>query len=248
MSNKTIQRRKRLVLSVLGSAVIGLYLTGGALAVHDEGFQLDGNVPSTDLSFVDHDLVGSPPKPVTTAGTLSGNRAGATDWAGTNGLFNNDGSKKTLPAGYLASDFERDFLATTTTPPTLITSDATTFATGSKDGLDVSGWQCNTDNNVNSKIDIANGYAAVFNSPFNDPTAGADHEFLVFGLEKDVDNGDNNIGLWLLKDTTVGCTSTGKAKTFSGLHTVGDVLVVSAFTKGGGVSTISAYKWVADND
>jgi hypothetical protein len=231
------------------SLVAGTFLSASAvLAVHDEGFQLEGNVQSGDLSFTDHDVTGSPPKPVELPGTLSGDMAGPYDWAGSGGIFNNDGSEKSpLPNGFISADFQKDFLHTGTT---FITSDSTTFATGSKDGLDISGWQCNTDNNVNIKIDIANGYAAVYNSPFVNPPdpAGASHEFLVFGLEKDVDNGDNNIGLWLFKDPTVDCVSSGPAKTFTGLHTVGDVLVVSAFTKGGGVSTISAYIWVADNN
>ena len=39
------------------------------------------------------------------------------------------------------------------TGTTFITRDTTTFATGSKDTLSIAGWQCNFDNNVNSKIE-----------------------------------------------------------------------------------------------
>src|SRR5262249_17061708 len=46
-----------------------------------------------------------------------------------------------------------------------------------------------------------------------------------------------------LKDKTVGCVSGKKAADFTGNHTDGDLLIVSEYTKGGGVSTIKAYAW-----
>src|SRR5438876_5360630 len=251
MRRKRLTRTQGLVLALLGAASFSVYLAGVAFAVHDEGFQLEGNVQSADTSFLDHDLVGQPPKEVDTAGDLctdpTSALCGTYDWAGTNGIFENDGSEKALVNGFVDTDFERDFK--TDANGVFVTSDDTTFATGRQDRLPIPGWQCHPDNNVNSKIDIANGYAAVFDAPWNGSSSGGEtHRFLVFGMEKDVDNGSNNIGIWLLKDNSVGCTSGSSAVTFSGAHQAGDVLIVSAFSKGGGVSTINAYKWADDID
>ena len=81
-----------------------------------------------------------------------------------------------------------------------------------------------------------NGYAA----QYVDPATG--DRIIYFGLDKNVDNGNNNVGFWFFRGQ-VGCESDGGAVDFSGAHQDGDVLVVSAFTNGGGVSNITAYQW-----
>ena len=232
------------------TAVIGLMLlsVSGVFAVHDEGFQLDGNATAADISHgtVCIDLDGSNQTPCTEvpAGDLVPPFDGPIDWdslfniqpgaAPGNALGTVSGPKAVLPGGFVAADFQKDFLNNGTT---FLTGDNTVFATGSKDELDIDGgWQCGQDNNVNSKTDIINGFAALIGD------AGED-QIVYFGLEKDVDNGNNNVGVWLLQDPTVGCTSAGGNTDFTGAHMVGDILIVSAFTNGGGVSNIDVYQW-----
>lgn len=217
------------IAGLLGS----LLLAGGtALAAHDLSFQLDG-----DTSTVAQNNPNDP------------NPAPAKDW---DDVFNATGGNTSLidPNGgnnsFTAASFKRDFSTkatkngacslTSTTNTIFCTADTTTYATGSKDILDIPDWQCNKDNNVNSKIDLMNAYAAQFQASDGD-------RIMYFGLEKNVDNGNNNVAFWFLKDGTVDCSSSGAAVDFSGTHKDGDVLVVSAFTNGGGVSNIDAYRW-----
>lgn len=160
---------------------------------------------------------------------------GGTDWEN---LFDVSGSnvptpKATLPDGYSEAVFVRDFIPGKSGP------DASTFATGSKDTLNVTpGWQCNKDNNVNDKTDIVNAYAAA--------SEDANGDIIVyFALERFSNEGDGNVGFWFLKDGSVGCEIlTGKTGSFTGNHSDGDVLIVSEFSGGGKVSDIFAYKWV----
>jgi hypothetical protein len=205
------RRRRRFLLAPLCLVVLlGLLVVGGAQAVHDEDFQLDGDVNAATPTNI-------------------GGSSQDIDWSS---LFNADGSNKTLPTGFEAARLDKDF---SNSGSTFITSDGSTFATGSKDTLPISGWQCNFDNNVNSKIDVANAYAAIY-------TASSGDEILYFGLERNANTGTANVGFWFLQDE-VACESAAGAVSFSGAHTDGDLLVVSEFTGGGTVSTINVYRW-----
>ena len=227
------KRRKRMLLGpiLLTAALAALFIAGAARAVHDADFQLDGE--TTNVAY-------SPP-----AGSSP-----TKDW---NDLFNADGSNTSLvnPTGgngsFTNASFKRDFgvkvsaldtcSITNTVSTTFCTADPTTYATGSKDTLDIPGWQCNKDNNVNSKIDIMNAYAAGY-------TASNGDKIMYFGMEKNKENGTNNVGFWFLQGNADCSSPSGGSVTWSGQHTVGDVLVVSEFSNGGGVSTVIAYKWV----
>jgi len=189
-----------------------------ALAVHDLTFQLDGDVLNSTTTSV-------------------GGTTQLIDW---NSLINSSGATiLPLPNGYTAVSFDRDFA--TKANGSFSTSDDTTFATGSKDTLSISpGWQCNHDANVNSKIDVMNSYAAKY-------TAANGDEILYFGLERNVNTGDANVGFWFLQDD-VGCASTDGAQPFTGNHMDGDLLIVSAFSNGGKVSTINVYRWNGDDN
>jgi hypothetical protein len=192
--------------------VLGLIVAQPAFAVHDLEFQLDGDVSASTTTNV-------------------GGTTQTIDW---DSLFDANGDELGLPANFTASGFHRDFLVKTS--GSFDTSDQTTFSTGSKDTLPITpGWQCNFDNNVNSKIDVMNAYAAAYTAPNG-------HEILYFGLERNTNTGDANVAFWFLQDD-VDCSSTGGSAPFTGDHTDGDLLVVSAFTKGGGVSTIDVYRW-----
>ena len=166
------------------SIVAGLLISSGiALAVHDEDFQLDGNVvdDSTNPQFRLGELL-------------------QLRWRGTRAAAN-----------FTASGFDRDFV--TNTNGTYNTSDGSTFATGSKDTLNITpGWQCGYSANVNSKTDISNAYAA----EYVDPVTG--DEILYFGLERNANTGDGNVGFWFLQDGTVAgeATATSGNVAFTG--------------------------------
>jgi len=213
--------------------ITGLVLAAGtALAVHDLEFQLDGDT-SPAAQNNPNDPAAAPEFDWDDIFTATGGNTSVVNPSGGNGDFT-------------AASFKRDFSSkatkngacsdTSTTNTIFCTADTSTFATGSKDILNIPDWQCNKDNNVNSKIDIMNAYAAQYQAADGD-------RLMYFGLEKNVDNGNNNVAFWFLKDGTVDCSSAGGAVDFTGTHKDGDVLVVSAFTNGGGVSNIDAYRW-----
>jgi hypothetical protein len=143
--------------------------------------------------------------------------------------------KATLPANFTAASFAKDW----------VLPDSTGYATGSKDTLPISlagggDWQCKTPNNLGSKFDLVNAYAAAYI-----PTTGDDAGDLIvyFGSEVSAPEGNRNMGVWLLQDPAVSCSGAGNTD-FSGSHVDGDVFVVSAFTNGGNTANIDVYEWV----
>jgi hypothetical protein len=226
------RRRRTSAVAVVAAAVaFGAFMITNALAVHDLKFQLDGDTS-------------------TACGTVPNCESQKYDW---DSLFNADGSTTSLvnasTGPFTNASFARDFETKTgrktcsltdTTSKVFCTEDNSTYATGSKDTLNINpGWQCKHDNNVNSKIDIMNAYAAAY----TDPSSG--DKIMYFGLDKNKDNGNNNVGFWFLQGNAnceVGTEAEGE-KIWSGNHQDGDVLVVSEFTSGGGVSAINAYRW-----
>jgi len=209
------RRRLRLAVPIVAVMVFALLVPAIAFAVHDLQFQLDGDVIHSTTTSV-------PP------GTTQ-----LLDW---DSFFDSSGAPiaGSLTGGFTNSGFSPDFA--TNADGSFNTADQTTFATGSKDTLNPTpGWQCNFDNNVNSKIDVMNAYAAAY-------TAGNGDQIIYFALERNANTGDGNVAFWFLQED-VGCVSAGPSTPFTGNHKDGDVLVVSAFTNGGGVSTIDAYRW-----
>ena len=234
MLSRAIQPKRRgrrpLTTVAIVTVIVGLLaFTGTALAVHDEDFQLDG-----DTSSVAQNNPNAPdPAPAEdweTLFTSTGSPTDHIDFDATTGF--NDGA---FVRDFQSKQGKNGTCSLTSTATTFCTSDVSTFATGSKDTLDIPDWQCNRDNNVNNKIDIVNAYAAQFIADDGD-------QILYFGLEKNVDNGSNNVAFWFVQNPA-SCSSTGGAVDFDGAHADGDVLIVSAFTNGGGVSNIDAYRW-----
>lgn len=158
---------------------------------------------------------------------------GSTDWID---LFDVSGDNEpvqaaSLPGGYAQSVFVRDFNPGKSGP------DISTFATGSKDTLDINpGWECSKSNNVNDKTDILNAYATA--------KTDGDDVIVYFALERYSNEGDGNIGFWFLKDGSVACDPNPKSGSFTGNHSDGDILIVSEFSKGGDKVDIIAYKWL----
>ena len=142
-----------------------------------------------------------------------------------------------LPAGAISSDFTRDFVTSGTT---YVNGDDSYFATGSKDTLNITpGWQCKKTNNATDKGDYVNGYGYAANVN----VGGVNHIMFFFGLEKDDDNGTNNIGVWLLQDGTVGCVAGNGNTAFTGNHMNNDLLAVVSYNSGGTIGTAQGFTW-----
>jgi len=103
---------------------------------------------------------------------------------------------------------------------------------GSKDPNDVTQWKWLA-GQTPDKDTITNGYAAGYTSPFDG------HTILEFGADRFATNGDANFGAWFFQQN-VGPVAGGA---FSGAHVNGDLFLISAFTGGGGTSTITGYVW-----
>lgn len=110
---------------------------------------------------------------------------------------------------------------------------------GSKDPLDVTSWKWKN-GGTPDKDAITNGYAAAYQDP------GNGHLILAFGADRFAVNGDANIGLWFFQQDVHPVPVGGTGGGFSGAHTLNDIFIVSAFTQGGGVSTITVYTWDPD--
>ncbi len=102
------------------------------------------------------------------------------------------------------------------------------FQIGTKDQDDITSWRYNIQA-VPDKDDILHGGAAQYGGLL-----------YFFGDRYDV-SGDAQIGFWFLKDTL---NIVVPGSTFTGHHTVGDLLILSNFVKGGGTPVIFAYEWV----
>jgi len=107
---------------------------------------------------------------------------------------------------------------------------------GSKDSSDISQWQWSV-GSTPDKDTLTHGYGAGY-------AVSGGEKILIFGAERFAVNGDSNIGIWFFQQN-IGLTPPPPASKggFTGLHTPGDILIVSAFTAGGGASTISVYQW-----
>src|SRR5713101_2669803 len=110
------------------------------------------------------------------------------------GLFDSSGNTNPLPPGGLDAHWVND-------GPHHQTENST-FATGSKDTLDIKngGWQCASSNNLTPKDDILHAYSFGI-IPLTGPRAG--DTLLYGGFERFANNGAGNVGLWLLQDPSV---------------------------------------------
>jgi hypothetical protein len=108
---------------------------------------------------------------------------------------------------------------------------------GSKDQQDIPNWAWKDGaGGLPDKDNLEHSFAASY-------TTGG-KELLYFGADRFDGSGDAAIGFWFFKDkVTLGDIKTGGGFNFNGVHTLGDILVLSNFSNGGTVSTISVYKW-----
>ncbi|HEV2493970.1 MAG TPA: hypothetical protein VG204_12970 [Terriglobia bacterium] len=100
---------------------------------------------------------------------------------------------------------------------------------GSKDPQPIANWGY-TSTSTPNKDTLDAAYAAAYSiSDFD----------VIFGADRLSPNGNANIGIWFFQNSVTLNGSGG----FNGSHANGDVFVISAFTVGGGTSTISVYIW-----
>jgi len=109
---------------------------------------------------------------------------------------------------------------------------------GSKDFNEITDWGQVAKGTGPPKDDIEHGYAAKYINPVDS------HSILVFGGDRATNNGDANLGFWFFQNPVSPNNSGG----FSGTHKNGDVFVLSAFSGGGGTSTIRVLVWVGTPD
>lgn len=128
---------------------------------------------------------------------------------------------------YSGPAIARTGLVTDPAPQTIFTQG------GSKDVNDVSAWKY-TDGSVPDKDDITNAYAAAYINPANN------HLIFYFGLDRLSNDGDAQLGFWFFKDKV----STKPDGTFSGVHQVGDLLILVNVTNGGAQGNVEVLKWV----
>jgi hypothetical protein len=83
-----------------------------------------------------------------------------------------------------------------------------------------------------------NSYVLQYTNPANGD------KIFYFGVERNVSNGTNDVGVWFLQNGA-SCTAPTGHLNFTGQHQDGDTLVVAEQTSGGGVSTIKAFRWAA---
>jgi uncharacterized repeat protein (TIGR01451 family) len=112
-------------------------------------------------------------------------------------------------------------------------SDVTYFkGGGSKDVNDVSQWGYSATDVAPDKDEILDAFAAAYEK--NGDT------FVYFGLDRFDGSGDSFVGFWFFQDDI----SLGANGQFNGVHTDGDILVLSDFTNGGSVAEIQVYEWL----
>jgi hypothetical protein len=153
--------------------------------------------------------------------TYSGGMATCDYWD----LLNGTGIAGTNPFGAAGHSTVRTFINGETSTEAFIGG-------GSKDPGDTTGWSCTSKSSPN-KDTLTNGYAAGYTAPNGDLVT-------VFGADRFSVSGDANIGIWFFQKSVICNPTTGK---FSGSHTTGDILVLSAFTVGGTIPTIAVYEW-----
>jgi len=215
-------------IGVIAALVIGWQVA--AFAVHDTGaFELEGNAvndppPGDDWDNVCHqvtitnDTSNSIPNECASAANTTG--ATAVSWTG--------------EANANSSIFTGG---------------------GSKDPEDVSSWAWKDAGGLPDKDNLQHGFAARYSLPstgVNTGTcpiaagspAGTRCELLYFGSDRFDNSGDAQQGFWFFQNpVSLTNEKSGGGFKFSGVHRDGDLLVISDFSNGGDVSTITVYKW-----
>jgi hypothetical protein len=215
--------RTRLFTLVAAFAVIAVYAALPAFAVHDiDVFELDGNATNAPLVAGD-------------------------DWDNVYCQVTN------LPAG--CSDTSASGGATSVSWTNDGGRSATIFTGGgSKDDLNINpppgpgtGWGWKNGGGLPDKDNLLDSFAARYtcdtsaSNPCSESLAVEDGDVLLyFGADRFANSGDAQIGFWFLQgDITNEVGGTFGPDT----HEIGDILILSDFTGGGGTTHIRIFKW-----
>ena len=211
--------RRALPGAVLFAMLASLVVTLPALAVHDTGkFQLDGDASSSTLGTPpatdDWDKVCHQYAPAGTTCSTTLNTTGSTS-----GLWANDGSLN-----------------------------ATIFTGGgTKDPQDVSSWAWKDGaGGLPDKDNLLHAFAVRYSlTPATTcPSPTSTCEVIYFGSDRLDNSGDAQQGFWFMQNKiSLGSNSVGGGSGFTGVHKLGDILVISDFSNGGTTSTITVYSW-----
>ncbi len=129
-----------------------------------------------------------------------------------------------------------------------------------KDGLDISNWAWKDAGGLPDKDNLLHAFAARYTvtgtGGTTDCPTGTTCDALYFGSDRLDNSGDAQQGFWFLQNacdlgsgkggggTTFKCTDpTPGADPSDDFHRIGDLLILSDFSNGGGTSTINIYKW-----
>ncbi len=234
------KRRKRFwLVPVMVAALATVFWVTSAQAVHDTGaFELDGN--ATKATSHDWDQVCFQATSDSRCGTSTGATAKAASW-----------TADILKGG---------------TDPFANNSNATIFTGGgSKDPQDINQWAWKDGaGGLPDKDNLVHSFAARYSLTATNPanttsthcpngTGGTGQpafdstlkcELLFFGSDRFDNSGDAQQGFWFFQNAIgLGTTALGGGTSFTGVHKNGDLLIISDFSNGGAVSTITIYKW-----
>jgi hypothetical protein len=194
------RRRWTLLLPLIAMCTLAMLYVGGAQAIHDN---------PDKLIQMDRD-----------AYTSTNPTLGAEDWdkvcpaatpAGIGGCLGGTTAD--------ASSFKID-------PPA-----ATIFTTGgSKDTLDVTGWQWKN-GSVPDKDDLLHAFAA------------RNEDLLYFGADRFALQGTATLGVWFMQGNVGPIPDGATSGTFSGSHQNGDILILADFQASGENSAVRVFEW-----
>jgi hypothetical protein len=217
------QLRRSLVLPLVAAMILTLLVPYTAQAVHDTGiFQLDGDAQTS----------------TNTAGTP----AASDDW---DKVCNQVTGGGLAGCGTTAVTTGATAVSWTAEP----NPNSSIFTGGgSKDPIDINQWAWKDDaGGLPDKDNLVHGFAARYSaSPSANCPSGTNPtcELIYFGSDRFDNSGDAQQGFWFFQNRiTLGSNKVGGGTGFNGVHMNGDVLVISDFSNGGGVSTISILTW-----
>ena len=220
MSHPRTPRRRLggLLLAILSAVALLVALAVPAMAVHDTGaFQLDGDASSATDPIVP---------------------AALDDWD----KVCHQANPTECPSG-----------TNTTGAKVSWTNDGALNASiftggGSKDPIDVNQWAWKDNaGGLPDKDNLLHAFAARYSlTPSGNCPSGTSSscEILFFGSDRYDNSGDAQQGFWFFQNKVgLGSAALGGGQAFTGLHRNGDILIISDFSNGGTVSTISIYAW-----
>lgn len=228
------RRRRILPAALIAAALLAIFITAGAQAVHDDNFFELGGIQAADILG-------------------DGNVANGPDWAD---LFNASGNPidsdnngvpdfKQIYGGHAAAFIADASSAGGATDPTTFSG----FGTSNKNNDPIStadcanrtppltgsnctpwGWDAG---NVPAKDDLTNVYAYEVINPANS------HLILYGGIEREDPSGDSHVDLEFFQDQV----ALGTKPVFTGIRTVNDVIVTMEFLQGGALGSVTIRRW-----